>query len=158
MNFNESSEFKKGRFGEDKIQKMLAKRGFTIYMPITAGSHPVDKIVFSKDKRKLIIAEVKTYPKRKLYNDTGINLSHYYDYKYINETYNIPIFLFFIDKSLNKIYGNFLTELVKPFNNYPIIAETKTGKKIYFPLTNMLNLAELTEEESTELCKLYDNQ
>ena len=62
------------------------------------------------------------------------------------------MFIFFIDEMLKKIYGNFINKLTqeKSINHkkYPSIETARTGKKIiYFPIENMIDVSELTEEQ-----------
>lgn len=148
--WNSKKEVKKGNVGEKVIKIFLERKGFIIYKPETEGKHAFDMLAV-KDKKQIIIAEVKSYPRRNYYADTGLNLNHYREYKNIIDTYHFPIFLFFIDEMKGEIYGNWLTRLEEPYKagklTYPLIQSGTTGKRIYFPLCHMISIGKLSDEE-----------
>jgi len=154
MSWDDKREVKKGKTGERIIKSFLENKGYIIYMPDTEGPHAFDFLAI-KDKEKAIIAECKTYPKRRFYNDTGINIKNYYEYKIISENHKMPVFLFFIDDLKNEIYGNWLSELEKEYCDgkikYPLKENGKTGMKIYFSLNSMHHIAFLKENEIKEI-------
>lgn len=131
---------------------------FVPYAPICEGRHPFDRLVASRDKRKIFIADCKAKARRNWYPDTGIDRRHYQEYKEIAERYQMDVFLFFVDESEGRIYGNFLSELEKPaaitvrntIHKYP----KEEGRIIYFPLAHMKEIASITEEQAQELQRL----
>lgn len=137
----------KGNFAEEIVRNYLESKGFVVYEPITNGAHCFDKLAV-KDKEQFIIAECKAKAKRTYYNDTGINIRSYYEYKKVMGKHKIPVFIFFIDEYLAEIYGNFLSELEKEDDNYPIYQ----NGIIYFPMYRMRrNIAGLTPEQCAYL-------
>lgn len=146
---------KKGNIGEQLVNAYLIEKGFIPYSPDASGVHPFDRLVASKDKRTIFIADSKAKPARTFYPDTGINIKHYEDYKFIQDKYNIDVFLFFVDEDKQEIYGNFLRHLDEPVEihdsgrilNYPL--EHKGIR--YFPLEKMLHVARITEEEASAM-------
>ncbi len=59
-----------GKAGEDLAQKHFTAKGFYVYRPPKGKSHPFDMVLVDKDMN-ITFCEVKTYPKRFAYNDTG---------------------------------------------------------------------------------------
>lgn len=157
MKWNEQISVRKGDLGEQIVNCYLESKGFVIYRPITSAAHCFDKLAI-KDKRILIIAEIKTKARRNYYPDTGFNLKHFYEYKYISKKYNIPVFIFFVDEMIGKIYGNWLKKLEQKIIirykekqlSYPLIR----NKIIYFPLKQMKKIAELKNNEIEQLKQL----
>lgn len=141
------SRVTKGRIGERIVDDWLVRKGFVPYRPIEGVAHPFDRLVASRDKRTIRVVEVKSKPRRERYPDTGISVGHFQDYRHIEDTYNVPVFIAFVDERLKKVYGNFLSELCKSNGRYPLV---QSGI-IYFPLCHMKRLADLTEEQCVEL-------
>ncbi len=156
VDWNDKEQVKKGNVGEKIIKLFLEKKGFIIYKPETEDKHAFD-ILAVKNKDLIIIAEVKSYPRRNYYEDTGLNLEHYQEYKNIINKYNLPIFLFFVDEMKGEIYGNWLTKLELPYKinklTYPLIQKGSTGDRIYFPLCHMITIDKLTNDEIKALKK-----
>jgi len=152
--WNNSRRNKKGKIGEKIIKKFLESKGYAVYSTNTQIAHAFDFLAV-KNKEKALIAECKTYPARRFYNDTGIDARHYNDYKKVFVKYNIPVFLFFIDDIKNEIYGNWLHELEKEYHDgkmkYPLRQCGRTGEKIYFSLKTMKHIALLEKKEIEEL-------
>lgn len=153
------TEVKKGNLAEQIVDAYLQTSGdFVPYAPICEGRHPFDRLVASRDKRKVFIADCKAKARRNYYPDTGIDVRHYEEYKEIAERYHMDAFLFFVDEKQRAIYGNFLSELEKPakitvgryIHNYP----KREGRIIYFPLAHMVEVAKLTEDQARELERL----
>lgn len=145
---------KKGSFGEQAVREFLESKGYIVYRPATTDKPHAFDMLAVRDKKEIIIAEVKTKPHRNYYLDTGIDLRHYNEYKNISEKYKFDIFLFFVDEMEEKIYGNFLSELKKTTqifykNKNRIIIYPLIEKGIcYFPLRNMLFIAKLDKNKA----------
>lgn len=144
-------EVVKGNYAEDIINDYLEMLGYILYSPKTKGAHAFDRMAI-KNKSEIIIAECKAKARRNKYPDTGIDLNNYKGYKNIQDKHNLKVFIFFIDEMIGKIYGNFINELEKEKTisgkKYPSIEPTKYGKEIiYFPLENMIDIKELTQEQ-----------
>ena len=148
---------KKGNIGEKIVKEYLENKGYVIYKPATSGSHPFDNLCASQDKKKIFIVEVKTKEARKYYPDTGIDIKNYNEYKYIQDKYNLKVFLFFVDATNRKVYGNELGNLIKPKiidnKKYPSMEKGI----IYFPLSSMRPISELTEDEA-EIIRKYNTK
>lgn len=160
INFNDRPTTKKGKIGEEIVRQYLESKGWIIYEPKTEDKpHAFDKLAI-KDKKHIVIAEVKTKAARNYYPDTGIDIRHYEEYKLISEKHKMPVFLFFVDENKGEVYGNKLSELEKEHlvqgNNYPL----KQNGIIYFPVIkgdgseNMISIAKLSEEDVEQLKKL----
>lgn len=140
----------KGDFGEDIINQFLESKGFVIYKPTTKSAHAFDRLAI-KDKKQVVIVEVKTKPRRLYYPDTGIDIKHYNTYKEISKKHNIPVYLFFVDEEEGYIYGNYLSNLTeicivkqrRKEIQYPLIEKNI----IYFPLSKMNKLYKLTDKQ-----------
>lgn len=116
-----------GYSGEQIIEDYLIGEGWILYRPEN-HPHPFDFLCYKNGSS--FIAEVKTKPKMKLYNATGIDYRHYIIYRDYQEKHNLPVFIFFVDYSLNLIYGNYLNELDKPYT------QIESGKRIVYPIIN----------------------
>ena len=146
-------QVKKGNIGEEIIKQFLKEKGFVIYRPELDMSHVFD-IIAIKEKKQIIIVEVKTQARRNYYDDTGVTLKHYNEYQIIKQKYNLPMFLFFVDEMLKKIYGNWLSELEKPYEVvrmgekviYPLTQKGSTGIRVYFHLDKMIIIKENIDE------------
>lgn len=155
MSWQDKIQVKKGNIGEKIVRNYLEKKGFIVYEPKTNGSHPFDKIAI-KDKTNMIIIEVKTKSRMNKYNATGFNLRSYKYYKLIRDKYNLPLYCFFVDEYLGKVYGNKLSILEEEYKNnkgveYP---NTKIVKDIIlFSLDKMKTIHTLTENEKESIKK-----
>lgn len=158
--WQQKQEVIKGNMGEKIIYELLRKKGWIVYKTIMEGGHCFDFLA-TKDRKELLIVEVKTKPKRLKYPDTGFNLRHYNEYKRISEKHNLKVFVAFVDESEGRIYGNYLNELEKPKTitangkqiTYPLIYSpygNETGT-VYFPVENMVTIASLRNEDIANL-------
>jgi len=163
MDFNTLPTTRKGYIGEEEVDKFLISKGIIPYAPKVGKAHPFDRLCATTDKSKIFIAECKAKSMRTCYPDTGINLTSYNEYKHINATYGIDVWLFFVDENLRKIYGNLLTKLDEPRTlnldgkllRYPWIQRSFNGKEIiYFPVSSMVTVCEITQEIAAELKSL----
>lgn len=169
MRFKKSKMYKKGQVGEQIVDDLILNAGkFIPYAPVLDNAHVFDRLIASTDKRKLMIIEIKAVDARDYYPDTGISIGHCKEYKYIQDKYNIDIWILFVDSKLKKIYGNSLNKLIEKAEvehgnkllKYPKIKPNFSavgGKIIYFPLINMVDISELTDEQCKEL-KKFNNK
>ncbi len=117
-----------GSTGEEIIKSYLINNGWVVYAPENLSPHPFDFLCYKNGSS--FIAEVKTKPKMKFYNATGIDYRHYIIYRDYQEKHSLPVFIFFVDYSLNLIYGNYLNELDKPYT------QIESGNRIVYPIIN----------------------
>lgn len=149
MDWSERVQVKKGSIGEKIIRDYLESKGFIVYEPITETAHGFDKLAV-KNKKILIIAEVKSKSRLNKYNATGIDIRHYNEYKHINKT--VPVFIFFVDEMLGKVYGNWLAKLEKPIKDDACYPNTGIARGIIlFSMKNMLDIKSLSQEDITVL-------
>ena len=158
MEWDELASVKKGDIGERIVDEWLKNRGMVIYTPKTTGVHPFDRLCAKKDKKYVCIVEVKTKAARNHYPDTGINIRHYTEYKYIKDKYGIDIWLFFVDEYKKKVYGQELGALLK-FHMQIVNGKRNYWPKfdkniVYFHLNNMTNIADLTDDDARMLKEL----
>ena len=158
-NWDDKVEVKKGNYGEELVDKFLEAKGFICYFPKTKGAHWFDRLAI-KDKQRVIVAESKTKARLNKYPATGFNYKQYLEYKRIYETHKIHVFIFFVDEMLKKIYGNFLTKLELPTKIGNIEYPLRINDVVVFPLKNMVDIGELTDEDVNFLkqnsCRNYD--
>ena len=153
--FDGLPQAKKGSLGEQIAAKWIREGGYIPYSPVFDGAHPVDWFCASPDKKRIFIADAKAKAARKYYPDTGINIRHHLEYLHLQNTYNMQVFLFFIDEISARIYGNFLKILDAPRvvtwrgQTYFYPLEQKGIR--YFPLDAMRDIGRLTEEETESL-------
>jgi len=146
-NWHDRPEVKKGDFAEEIVHGFLERKGFIVYSPQTEGPHGFDRLAV-KNKQQVVIAEIKAKARMKKYRCTGINIKSYNEYKYIEQKHNIPVFIFFVDEWMGKIYGNILSELEKEVitdRTYPN-TNIKPGI-IFFSLKNMKVISELNADQ-----------
>lgn len=158
MTWQNLTSVKKGNIGERLVNEFLINKGFIPYSPDVGGAHPFDRLVASKDKRTIFIADSKAKPARVYYPDTGINIKHYQEYKYIQDKYGIDVYIFFVDEEKQEIYGNFLRRLDEPAqiaHNGSIIEYPLESKGIrYFPLSHMQHIADIPFNEAIAMKNL----
>lgn len=149
-NWDKKTNVIKGNFGEEIARKYLEDKGWIVYSPETKGPHCFDRLCV-KNKRNMIIAEVKTKARRKFRADTGFNLKNWNEYKFIHQKYGIEIFFFFIDEFLGEMYGSKISSMMQ---ERLIIEKGKEIKYplidrgiIYFPLVDMVNIQKLNAEQ-----------
>lgn len=146
------TQLAKGDIGEAIVDEHLNKLGFSVYKPQrTDKAHPFDRIAVKTEKGKqdYRIVETKTKARRGAYPDTGFNYSQYQTY--LGALKEMPVWVFWVDELMAKIYGNRLDILSEPrwvphkgkTLKYPIIS----GGIIYFPLVAMITIAELTPSQ-----------
>jgi hypothetical protein len=145
---------KLGEIGEHQVKEMLERDGWIIYRPQTLGSHPLDVLAIN-EKRKTIAADIKTKPRRTYYADTGVDLCHFEQYKKFSEDHGVEFYIYFVDRSLGRIYGNSLKNLEIPCwhegRQYPRTETIKYGKdagqKIrYWAMCAMVDFAGISQK------------
>ncbi len=149
------TNLQKGYTGEKLILEHLTKRGYIVYSPAIGQRHPVDMICFNKKNYSdAFIVEIKTKPKMRKYNATGIDCNHFMVYDEMQRVLNLPVFIFFVDFSLRRIYGNYLDELAKTHRQieegrivkYPFVMSIYRSKcVVLFGLDNMIDIASTYE-------------
>lgn len=149
--WHERLNVQKGDYGEELVKKIVEKCGFNCYRSVTDGAHLVD-FLWLNGKKFAFAAEVKTKPKFKDYPATGFDYRHYEQYKQFTADTGIPVFIFFVDDGLKKIYGNFLHVLDEPRKfcgmKYPGTFK-KNGITIrYYPMNAMVKIADLSDADA----------
>ena len=170
MKFQDTKMYKRGQVGEKIVDRFIIEKGkFIPYAPMVDDKpHTFDRLLATKDKKRLMIVEVKTLDSRDYYPDTGISIAHYYEYLDIQNEYGIDVWIFFVDSKKEEIYGNTLNNLKEQtevmYNGrlliYPLKAPNFTaigGEIIYFPLVNTLPICKLTQEQIEEI-RMYSNK
>ena len=149
MDWEDKITVKKGNIGERLVREHFEKNGYIVYEPVTEGPHPYDKIV-TMNKKHIVIAEVKTKARLNKYAATGFNVDSYKYYHLLGKKYNLPIYIYFVDEMLKKIYGNKLSILEeKHIDRMGIIypnTEIVNGI-ILFSLEKMIVVKELTDQQ-----------
>ena len=144
----------KGEYAEGIVRLIFERRGYIIYQPTTKGAHSFDMLAI-KNKSKCIALDVKAKGRRNDYPDTGINVAHYQTYLSFAKKHNLEFWLVFVDEMQGVIYGNELDSLNYPTTeqgkwssiDYPLI---QNGIR-YFPLSNMIQLSKINEEDRSKL-------
>lgn len=143
--------------GEGIVQRCLEKRGYVCYKCVTEKAHAFDFLAV-KDKEVIAIAEVKTKARLNNYAATGVNVTHYNEYRKIAERYGLDIILFFVDEhpKIEAVYCQKLSKLMEKLVvdgvEYP---NTGIAKGIVlFSLRAMIMVQKLTKQEVEDLKKL----
>lgn len=156
--WQDRTSVRKGTIGEQIVHAHLEKNGYIVYSPSTEGAHAFDRLAV-RNKKDIIIAECKTKARRNYFPDTGIDCRHYDEYKYIENLHNIPVYIFFVDEMVKKVYGNELSILEEPRKvkyvlngtqrekHYPLVQ----GGIIYFPIVAMEDIATLSASDCSKL-------
>lgn len=156
--FNDKITTRKGNVGERIVDEYLKARGWSIYKTGEGdGPHAFDRLAV-KDKKHIIIAEVKSKAKMNKYDATGINETHFQEYLKIYQKYGIEIFLFFVDESpgIEAVYYQRLSRLIEPSKNdrdlicYPALMPWKCLTRL-FNYALMKTIKKLTPQECSEL-------
>jgi len=127
--FNECVKY--GDWGEKLVDNWMlnVRKSVAIYGPITEGSHPIDRSVYSKKNHSWFLYDVKTKKSSEKYKNQGIDLADYEKY----QTLGLPVYIFFVDERLHKCYGG---ELNKIFDNGKIYMAEKENV-IFADIANM---------------------
>jgi len=154
MGWEDRATVKKGNFGEKIVQEALESRGYIVYRAITAKAHGFDFLAV-KDKKVFLIAEVKSKARMNKYRATGIDIRHLNDYIHVMEQQRIDVVLFFVDEhpQERRVYcqklSTLLLECQEDGVKYPNFGISKGI--VLFPLSKMIEVRKLTEEESAFL-------
>lgn len=151
MSFEDRLE--KGSIGERIVDEWLIRRGYVPYRPMEGVAHPFDRLVASRDKKRIAVCEVKTKPRRNKYRDTGVDIKKLNDYTNIQEQHRLRVFIAFVDEVEAQVYGNTLDELMKTRTSEGQVYPKEYDGIRYFPLDAMIVIADLTDEQCTELKK-----
>lgn len=114
-----------GAIGETIVSDYLTSTGHHVYSSCAAGSHPIDFYVTDCTGVPQYAADVKTYPRRAYFNDTGIDASDWEKYAHIAP--RMPVRLYFVDSFECCCYSADLSEAGK--------VAKQEGGKVYFPLS-----------------------
>lgn len=143
---------KKGNIGERIVREYLEAKGLVCYQPITERAHAFDMLAIL-DKKQIVIAEVKSKALMNKWRATGFPQKNYEEYKYIQEKYGIPVFIFFVDEHMKKIYGNTLSildkEIVREGARFPMLIQNGATRIFHFDSMKLVH--DLTDAECEEL-------
>ncbi len=153
MDFETLTQVKKGNVGEKIVREYLHDKGYVVYEPISNRAHPFDKLAV-KDKENMVIIEVKSKARMNNYNATGFDITSHKYYNLLRDKYNLPLFVFFVDEYLQKIYGNKLSILEQhyidkqgiEYPNFDIVRGI-----VLFPLDKMIDIYKLSDFQRKEL-------
>jgi len=126
-NFLQLPTTRKGYAGEAIAKNVIRRAGWTIYESTADVPHLVDFLCHKAGR--LIAVDVKTYPRRASYPDTGIDARDFDKYREFAAAHNIPVHLVWVDEIEQAVYGNRLAHLARH--------ATQDGGKVYFPLEAM---------------------
>lgn len=136
-NFRQLPTTRKGEAGEQIAKKIFMDRGAFPYAPAIDGPHPIDFAVMSK-KGNITLVDVKTYPRRYMAPQTGIDKADWESYQALHESTGLRVYLMFIDAFEQCIYGAGL-DVLKP-------TAKVEGDKVYFDLCYLQPMAKLSAE------------
>lgn len=152
---------RKGQIGEQIVLSMLKNAGWTAMTHVIGGRpHDFDVLAFKNGVRRAI--DIKTYPARSVYPDTGINHNHFVKYQEFSHSSDTEFWIYFVDEVAGKVYGNSLLELERPRTvrgiQYPMTQESKTGKKRYWPTQAMITLGSIPKQTQHQLKRLRQSR
>jgi hypothetical protein len=160
MNWQDKRSVQKGDVGERIVDAFLIGRGVVPYAPIASKAHPFDRLCATEDKSRIFIAEVKTKAARKYYPHTGINERHFSEYMGVFRRYGIDVWLFFVDEHACSVYGNKLSELIKPceilHRGKPLKYPLQERGIVFFPLEKMRHVCEIDTDAAKNLVALSE--
>ena len=160
LQFRNRIETRKGTLGEKIVRKYYSQQfpDFIMYKPIEQheGSHNFDGEIKDKNNfgKTIALFDIKTKPRRAKYQDTGIDVKSYINYKKSSNVNNCPFILFFVDDWTKQIYYQTLEFLDQQVtykkNKYPM----EYNEIIYFPLFRFDILHALTDNQANQLIDL----
>ena len=137
MNWGSMASVKKGDMGEAIVRRILSAKGLIIYECRQDRGHVVDFYCQYKGRR-LFAVEVKTYPRRAFYDQTGIDEADYQVYLGLLDQ-GVDVVIFWVDEFERGIYQNRIS-ILKRFAQV-------SGGKVYFGLGAMRWVRRLTDQE-----------
>jgi hypothetical protein len=146
MNFTELKTTKQGTAGEDIARRYLIRNRYLPFVPGFEGSHPIDFITIKPGENSLIAIDAKTYPRRYVAEQTGIDTADYFTYKSFEKALKLKVYLMFVDPFERAIYGAYLSQLET--------LAIPESEKVYFPLHAFKLLDWLTPEDLTNLAPI----
>ena len=128
---------KVGEVGEKIVDRILKDNGMSIFRPVfSAESNVIDRIAFTPTGAMLFF-EIKTYPRRWLKPDQGIDYSDHEKYRQIlDKCPGAKFFIFFVDPFEARV-------LSLNFRKYAG-SGTREGKKVYFDLSLLKPIRDLS--------------
>jgi len=154
MEWHKKRTVQKGTLGERIVKTALENKGYIVYEPTTDKAHAFDFLAV-KGKRVFVVAEVKSKARMNKFPATGIDVRHFNEYSFVMETQNMAVILFFVDEHPKemRVYCQRLSELMKPEIHHGIEYPNFDIAKgiILFPISKMVHVCELTEEDAEEL-------
>ena len=148
MSFSALPTTIRGDAGERIVHDYIKSKGYFPYQQALNVPYPLDIVAYSQDDGQLAFAEVKTYPRRYAFADTGIDLADWKTYQSIASIHRHPFALLFVDKFEAALYGADIRRLeVSRTSHGP------TGGKVYFNLSQMQLRKRLT---ATEVASIPD--
>ena len=115
MNMEDTKQYRKGMIGQEIVKSILQQKGYVVYETKTKAPHAFDFMAI-KDKREVLIAEVKTKARLNNWNATGIDIKHFDDYMFFYKEYGIDVILYFVDEhpEERRVYCHKLRHLIQP--------------------------------------------
>lgn len=144
---------KKGKLGEELVQKYLESRGWTVYFPFTKGAHWFDMLA-CKSKEKVCAIDVKTKARFNYWEAQGINKKHYEEYINFTLKTKVPFFLMFVDDKNGDV---FCANLLKLKNANKGFTPGKAKHIIAWELDNMKKLFNIGDE-NVNLLSQFDTR
>ena len=144
--WDNKTEVKKGNIGEAIVRRLLEKWRWIVYAPETDGAHAFDRLCV-RDKKEMMIVEIKTKARMTYYNGTGFNTSALQTYKDIQERHGLKVLILFVDEHTATVYGNYLDDISLPVKEGKYKYPLEVGKTTVFHLKNMRTVAKLQQEE-----------
>lgn len=157
--WNQRISVKKGNVGERIVKYILEQNGWIVYRCATHNTPHVVDFVSYKNKKTVRFFEVKSKKYMRNPDRTGFNTADFETYKHFLKEHKQDIFLIFVDEAKSEIYGNYLSKLIEEKIEGNIIfphqfISKRDGKSITtFPLSSMVPIAKLTDDQIKELIK-----
>lgn len=132
---------KLGTAGEKFIERHLRAKGLKVYKP-GRGKHPIDFAAIDTGNRVWLV-DVKTYPRRWAYADTGVDTKDWKVYCRLADQNGNRVLLYFVDLKEQSVYRYRITPELRAK------AYDHNGKT-YFPLADREMIIEQISEDSLQ--------
>jgi len=142
MKFEELVTTRKGAIGERIVRQWMTVREMSVYQ-VEGARHPVDFIVIDQ-RNEMFFAEVKTYPRRAINADTGIDVGDFHKYAQLASIG--VLWVFFVDEIEGCCYTSSFEDMQRE--------HSIEGDKVYFPLSLFHVLFTLTRNDINEIRKV----